>query len=294
MKKVLLATTALVATAGFAAADISLSGSASMGLQYTENGGANNNDNDTVVNNEIDFTIAGSGTSDSGVEFGASIDFGNSETDQGEAHDTANDGEVYVSYNGFKVIVGDVGNQLQDGVADVGYQGIGADDLIEGQADRGDYDVNVSYSVAGISLGASMGSDSEDTAVSVSGEFSGVSFGLGVTDINNDRQVTELALGYTMGAITANATYATVDFDAAGTADLDAYGLSVAYTSGAMTFTVAMSDTDAANQDANYGVGVAYDLGGGLAVKAGYGQLGATTAGGDATAVADLGLTMSF
>lgn len=315
MKKVLLATTALVATAGFAAAEISLSGSASMGLQYTENGGKNVSTNETVVNNELDFTIAGSGTTDSGVAFGASIDFGNSETDQQESHDTANDGEAFVSYNGFTVTVGDVGNQTKEGVADVGFQGIGADDLVT-QADTGNYDVNASYTISGITIGASLGSDSQDSAVSVSGAVSGVSFGVSSTNIKGiaavgftaaagkkaavlakdavkERQITEFSLGYTMGAVSINAAMSTTNYDAAGEKDVQGTGLSVSYTSGAMTLTAAMSDTDAAGQETNYGVGVAYDLGGGLAVKAGYGQLGKTSSAAS-KAVADLGLTMSF
>ena len=270
-----------------------------MGLQYEENRKSvasstvtDNSVDEMVVNNEIDFTISGSGTSDSGVSFGASIDSGNSETDQREAHDTANDGEAFVSYNGFKVIVGDVGNQAQEGIADVGYQGIGADDLLL-YSDKGSYDVNVYYSISGISLGLSSGSDSDDMAVSVSGELSGVSFGISSTDIDGSRTVTEVALGYTMGAVSINAAMQNVDYDAAATTDIDAYGVSVTYTSGAMTVTASMTDNDVTGQESNYGVGVAYDLGGGLAIKGGYGQIGKTSTA-DSKAVADLGLTMSF
>ena len=49
MKKVLFASTALVATAGVAAADVSLSGSADMGLSY--------NGTSTVVVNDIDINV---------------------------------------------------------------------------------------------------------------------------------------------------------------------------------------------------------------------------------------------
>ena len=38
MKKILLTTTALVATAGFAMAEVSVSGSADMGLKYSDAG----------------------------------------------------------------------------------------------------------------------------------------------------------------------------------------------------------------------------------------------------------------
>jgi hypothetical protein len=48
-----------------------------------------------------------------------------------------------------------------------------------------------------------------------------------------------------------------------------------------------MSDSDADNTDASYGVGVTYDLGGGLAVASGIGSVGDNS-------TADLGLTMTF
>jgi outer membrane protein OmpU len=70
MKKVLFATTALVATAGVASADIALSGSAQMGIQ-----GGNNTANDTTqFVQDIDITFTMSGTADNGTTFGAAID----------------------------------------------------------------------------------------------------------------------------------------------------------------------------------------------------------------------------
>ncbi|MEN8710384.1 MAG: porin, partial [Paracoccaceae bacterium] len=52
MKKVLLATTALVATAGFAAADIKITGGAIVGMKYVEDSGAGNNNSDTELHQE--------------------------------------------------------------------------------------------------------------------------------------------------------------------------------------------------------------------------------------------------
>ena len=89
MKKVLFATTALVASAGFAAADVSLSGSAQMGVQGghtisnpggTSGGTAPVADNATFVSAEtqfvqdIDVTFTLSGETDGGLTFGAAID----------------------------------------------------------------------------------------------------------------------------------------------------------------------------------------------------------------------------
>jgi outer membrane protein OmpU len=68
MKKVLFATTALVATAGVASADIALSGVAQMGIQ----GGSGNATTQFVQDIDITFTM--SGTADNGTTFGAAID----------------------------------------------------------------------------------------------------------------------------------------------------------------------------------------------------------------------------
>ena len=68
MKKVLFATTALVATAGVASADIALSGSAQMGIQGGSGGAT------TQFVQDIDITFTMSGTADNGTTFGAAID----------------------------------------------------------------------------------------------------------------------------------------------------------------------------------------------------------------------------
>ena len=68
MKKVLFATTALVATAGVAAADVSLSGSAGAGLFY------DNTSDTTDVYNSVTLDVTFSGESDNGLSFGATMD----------------------------------------------------------------------------------------------------------------------------------------------------------------------------------------------------------------------------
>ena len=67
MKNLLIATTALVATAGVAAADVSLSGAANFGVINA--GGAA----DTVMYNNVSVTAAMSGETDGGLTFGASL-----------------------------------------------------------------------------------------------------------------------------------------------------------------------------------------------------------------------------
>lgn len=74
MKKILFATTALVATAGAASAEIALSGSAEMGIL----GGGRYGDT-TQFHTDIDVTFTMSGEADNGLTFGASIDLDESD-----------------------------------------------------------------------------------------------------------------------------------------------------------------------------------------------------------------------
>jgi outer membrane protein OmpU len=69
MKKVLFATTALVATAGVASADVAISGSAEMGIV-----GGERYDNNTQFLQSVDVRFAMTGTADNGLSFGATID----------------------------------------------------------------------------------------------------------------------------------------------------------------------------------------------------------------------------
>ncbi|HAY90109.1 MAG TPA: porin, partial [Rhodobacteraceae bacterium] len=66
MKKVLLTTTALVMTAGVAAAEVSISGKTQINVTATGNG-------DNVMNTHADINIALSGTYDNGMTMSTTI-----------------------------------------------------------------------------------------------------------------------------------------------------------------------------------------------------------------------------
>jgi outer membrane protein OmpU len=281
MKKVLFATTALIATAGVASADITLSGSANMGLNYLEDRAR-----ETQVHNEIDFDIKASAVSDNGIEFGASIDLDASEENQTQSHATDQDGEVYIVFNGLKITTGDVGAADDTGgSADVGFDGIGVDSE---QTATGDHDVGLAYSMNGVDINLSFGNESGDIAAAVSGSFAGVDATVTYGEEDAVKTVTSLTLGFDLNGVGITAYMDQTDFDAAGTADVDGTGFDVSYTMGAVTYTFAWSDTDAASDvDADYGIGASVDLGGGLKFVAGAGSVNDKTA-------AEAGFTMSF
>ncbi len=78
MKKVLFATTALVATAGVAAADVTFGGYGRFGLAYVD---ADNGDSDTDVTSRFRLQIDATSESDSGVVFGARVRIQQNNTD---------------------------------------------------------------------------------------------------------------------------------------------------------------------------------------------------------------------
>src|SRR6056297_1079865 len=182
MKKVLLASTALLLTAGFASAQsIELSGSANGGLKY--NSGLFTDElqdldpdyevDEVTVHNEINMVIAGSGATDTGLQFGAFIDID---------EDSVDDAEVFVSGVFGTVTVGGIDPATDGfGIADIGFDGIGIDDVAEQYKNAtAGADILYSYSASGLTFTASaeIGSN-ESYAVAVEYQASGFSGGVG-------------------------------------------------------------------------------------------------------------------
>ncbi|QPZ92792.1 porin [Thioclava electrotropha] len=95
MKKVLFATTALVFSAGIAAAEVSVGGDGRMGVVY--------NGDDWNFSSRIRVSFTASGTTDGGLEFGGSV-----RADQAIAATRGTSASVYISGAFGKVSMGDV------------------------------------------------------------------------------------------------------------------------------------------------------------------------------------------
>lgn len=121
MKNILLATTALVATAGAASAEVALSGSAEMGII----GGS---EIETQFHTDIDVTFTMSGETDNGLSFGASVDL--DESDDGDAFgNTSQGGEtIFIAYGPAKLTMGDVDGALDAALSEAIIGGAIADD----------------------------------------------------------------------------------------------------------------------------------------------------------------------
>ena len=341
MKKVLLASTALLLTAGFASAQsIELSGDANAGLKYNtglfeDEATAEDFSVDELTQHyEINMTIAGSGTTDAGLEFGAFL----------TADETGglDDAEVFISGTFGTITMGMLDPATDGfGIADPGFDGIGMDDPAEflknatasadimysysvsgltfmatGGIDTGDYSVAATYDAGMFSAGIGYASADDDGTIDLDGylaAFDPVDLGLDPdTDyeevpVEFDNQTLSVVAGVVQGPFSANAIYSTWSVD---DADLsaNAYGIDISYDAGAAIVTgvygrLDVSDFAVADDSfvvQTYGVGVEVPLGGGFSVAGGVGIIDASYDDGDAVdvsdqaTVADLGVTMEF
>lgn len=293
MKKVLLASTALVLSAGFAAADVSVGGDGRMGVI---GGGSDDTTTTTIDETDIGFTsririsFSASGETDAGLSFGGSIRADNS---GGGAAGTA--GSVFVEGTFGKISMGDVSGAAEAAVGDlsgVGLTGLGDFNefmyLSNGDRPAARWD----YNSGAIGVHVSLDNPRDDDALTTDNAYSiaftygmgDISFGLGYEHTDaTDHVIAGVTAGF--GDATLKVIYGDAD-----DVDIQQYGASLDFVSGASTFTVfhRVVDTGGIDADAT-GVGVAYDLGGGASLKA-----GVVDVEGEDDARYDAGISMSF
>ncbi len=307
MKKVLLATTALALSAGVAYAEVSVSGNARVGLQYTE-GAAQS----TLMNSRVRIAFTGSGETDSGLSYSASarIRTGN---EGGASVNAFNELGVTISGAFGSLTVGSESSAAEYAVGDlagVGYAGAGAGNetsFLNGA--RALYSITAG-GVTGYLSSDQLGSD--DIAVGAVYSAGGLTVGAGYED-NGASSQTAASVAYSTGDTTVKAIYTKADIAntaavaatpatlvggvfTAATAAVPAtvgrdtqMGMSVAHTMGAVSVSAYYQSTEnnAGAKSDNYGMGVAYDLGGGAKLAAGVADINGTNR-------ADLGINLSF
>ena len=282
MKKILLSTALLSATAGMAAAEVTFSGYGRFGLVYQENSG---NDRDTMVALRMRLNINAKTETDSGVTFGGRIRMQYSAGDSvGGAR--LNAAILYATYEGVRVEVGNA-NDAYDSVAlaynsEIGFQDFGdGDPIFNFEAySSGPYGstpdrmgVFGSYSVGDLNVRASyitpdQTSSSEDGQTSISADYKFGSFtvaGAYMTNAGFDSDVSNLFLGaeYAISDVAnVGILYFDVndDFLANDPSKVTIYGN---YKFDAITVKgFIASGENLGTEDTAYGIGVDYDLGG--------------------------------
>ena len=316
MKNVLFATTALIATAGIAAAEVSLSGSAEMGIvggraDITRLPGDNN---DTSMadqfHTDIDVTFTLSGESDNGITFGATIDL---DEEGGFASTNGGPEAVFISGDFGTLTMGDTDGALDKAVAETDLIGDIADasttysvksaafmdGLLDGQVAR--YD----YSIAG--FGLSLSAETDDTGVDRTTWGFGATYSVAGYDFGAGYQGGEDAEGWmvsastTFGAVDVVANYGEGITNVDGAVDAVAarYNIAMVYTMDALSLGANYGEvhTDGVSTDKGFGLAANYDLGGGLVLQAGFGEQTVDNfrvSGDDPVNMYSLGLSMSF
>ena len=306
MKNILFATTALVATAGIASADVSVSGFAEMGIYDNGNG-------DMQFFQDIDVSFGMSGETDGGLTFGAGVDL--DETAAGTNSSDDNGTTVFVSGAFGTITMGDTdgasdwamtetgigGAMADDHTSHAGYNGNGVEGG-DGQVVRYDYSMDSLGFAVSMTQGDDGAGDVDDTVelgvkYSMDMGAASVALGLGFRDagtqtalgVTGDTNSLALSASVTSGAITGTVNY--TDGEVVG-ADYDHIGLGLGYTMDAFTVGFNWGEYDIAGVDSDgYGLAVNYDLGGGAVVQFGYGD--SSVAGVDADTMS-LGLALSF
>lgn len=319
MKKVLFATTALVASTGIAAAEVALKGSAEMGII----GGTGM---DVQFHTDIDVTFTMSGETDNGLTFGASIDLDESDgsgsctlpggivangavscsVSGGSAAfgETGQGGEsIFLSGDFGTITMGDTdgafdwalkealaaGGSIGDNEEHGGYNGNGGlDGTYDGQIARYDY----SFGDFAFAISAEIDdSGTLDPIFGIGGKYSadlgGVTLGFGLGYQSGDGNAE--AFGISVDGSTDAGFSFVVNFSE--TNNVEHYAIAVGYETGAIAVGVNYGEFDGGAS--GFGLAAAYDLGGGAEIQFGYGNTD-PAGGGASTDSYSLGVSMSF
>ncbi len=312
MKKVLFATTALVASAGIASAQgVTLSGMAEMGIV-----GGDVYGNETQFWTDVDVTFTFAGETDNGLTFGGSVDL--DETTAFTFNGTTQGGEtIFISGAFGTLTMGDTDGALDWAMQDVGmnatiddthtthagYNGNNVlDGVYDGQIARYDYSFGDFAFAASVELDDTGANDPMwSVGAKYSANFSGIDLGFGIGyQTASVGPLDPSALGASIEAkfgggfhVIGNYT----SFDDLGGLDAH-YGIGLGYTTGPISLSVnyGQYETTGVGDPRGVGLQAAYDLGGGAEIQAGYGysevDLTPTTTA-DANQFS-LGVAMSF
>lgn len=289
MKKLLIASTALTAMAGAAFADghtgVSVSGDGRMGVV---NDGSN-----TQVSSRFRVSFTGTGETDTGLTFGGSIradNAGDRSTASGTNGAAGTQGNVYIggsnNTGSWKLSAGDVDSGAAAAVghlAAVGYSGLGSLNSVQ-YLDQTNSALQLKFSTSGADIYVSTGNSISGTGVrqyaaGLAYAFDAFKFGVGY-EKNGSNNQTSASISADLAGLNLKAIYAT---KGAGTSAQQ--GASASYDIDSITATAFYRKNNAGVS--NFGVGAAYDLGGGAALKAGFVDAGSTN-------FFDLGVTFAF
>jgi predicted porin len=295
MKKILLASVALTAFAGAAAAEVSFSGSATLGynsedLTGVTVGGTAIDDNEAGFYADLAIEAAVSQTLDNGVTVSASVDL----ADLDDTTAAAADYTLTIATDTASLVYGDTEFAAADawaeaGDADLTFSEVDAETVLKASVNYGGAAIAVSTEVAEgavaneltntqVGVTATAGSVDLTVGYQEDGGVFGISgatvvggANVAVSYISNDANDSSTGVGvsYPMGAVTVAASYSVEEV--AGVAGDDNWDISVAYAEGDVAVKYATNESDAWSLEGSYVVG------NGLTVNAGAADGGDTT-----------------
>lgn len=315
MKKLLLASTALVASVGIAAAEVSVSGSAEIGIfggNADDGAAGSRGDIETQFHTDVEVTFAMTGESDGGLAFGATV-----QLDEPGAADETDDGGAtwFLAYQGLRLDMGDTDGALDAAMQEValaggsirddetehaGYNGnSGLDGDEDGQVARVSYSFDAFTGHFSVEIDDSGDDDPiYGLGVRYSGDLGGLTLGVGLGYQTQEDKSS--LVGISLDTKFANGLSAAVNYteedDEIGE-DGDHWAVGVGYSMNALSIGVNYGEyTDFGNSDTTatgFGLAATYDLGGGLAAHVGYGSSDPDGDDNDYDSFS-LGLSMSF
>jgi len=307
MKKVLFATTALIATAGMAAADVTFGGYGRFGVMYQEDAtDFNGDDSEFNVTSRFRLEITATAESDAGVTFGAFTRF--EQNDNFQPGFTSDNGlrgvRFFAKTGGLEVGVGNIQGALEympgQYPIDLGLTGLGYDytaynfrgDAIfdeNGDGASGDNGVEVKYAFGDLSVHVSASERNDRIAAVAAYNYAGYTFALGLQDssYDYDTEWTVSASG-NFGPAMVSLTYArNGDDDITGLGG-DHVVLATRFDVGAATNIEAyIADADYF-AETSYGIDFNHDMGGGTSLRGGIASRG------NDTVRADMGVRFNF
>jgi len=246
MKKILLTTTALVMTAGVAAAEVSFSGTSQVSVSATGNG-------DNVLNTHLDLNVAISGSYDNGMTMSTSMGFDAGQqadynddfaTDDKEAGWSAAAPNMTIGYAGYTITA----------------DGEGLDSLYDGDETAGNFGVAGSMGGIDFSLTTSIAGGDSASSYKLSYATGDITATVTGTDDHGDASVdaTKIVVDYAMG----DTTFTLTSDDGDDNADtITKIGVSTKINDITLTYTAASNGTAGSDVGDDWDAKVAYSAG---------------------------------
>lgn len=203
MKKVLFATTALIASAGIASAEVSISGWAEMGIQKSNANGINSggdyntisvvgvasdgtaqDDSKTLFFQDFNVKFSMSGTTDGGVTFGANVELRDTNGYTGSHDDNGTD--VYIKSAFGNLTMGNTDGAMDWAMSEVGVAASIADNNTShggymGDYGDGEYDGQIlRYDNSFGDFGFALSAELDDTGARANGFAIGAKYGMDI------------------------------------------------------------------------------------------------------------------